>query len=98
MKTLIPQLIAMAISAFIFMKLSIKFSWSKRLWAFINRRMKPIYNATVWLVLAAVLHITIQMVCGSLGINDSRIITGVLIGFYFAFLPNLGAKKKDGTK
>ncbi len=98
MKTLISQLIAMAISAFIFMKLSIKLSWSKRLWTILNRRLNPAYNATVWLVFAAVFHIFIQMICGSLGITDSRIITGLLIGFYFAFIPNLGAKKKDGKK
>ena len=89
MKTLIPQLIAMAISAFIFMKLSIQFSWSKRLWAAINRRMKPVHNTTVWLVFAVLLHLSIQMICASLGITNSRIITGVLIGFYFAFIPNL---------
>lgn len=93
MKTLLPQLLAMAVSATIFMTLSIKFGWSKRLWAIINRRLNPIYNATVWILFAAVLHITIQMVCGSLGITDSRLITGILVGFYFAFIPNLGVKK-----
>ncbi len=93
MKTLLSQLLAMAVSGTIFMKLSIKLGWSKRLWAFINRRLNPIYNATVWIFFAAVLHITIQMVCGSLGITDSRLITGALVGFYFAFIPNLGVKK-----
>ena len=93
MNTLLLQLLAMAVSASIFMKLSIKFGWSKRLWAFLNRRLNPVYNATLWILFAAVLHITIQMVCGSLGITDSRLITGVVIGFYFAFIPNLGAKK-----
>ncbi len=95
MKTLIPQLLATAISGTLFITLSIKFGWSTKLWAFINRRLNPIYNATVWLVLAAILHVSIQMVCGSLGITDSRIITGVLIGFYFAFIPNLGKKNKN---
>jgi hypothetical protein len=93
MKTLLPQLLTMAVSATIFMTLSIKFGWSKRLWAIINRRLNPIYNATVWILFAAVLHISIQMVCGSLGITDSRLITGILVGFYFAFIPNLGVKK-----
>jgi hypothetical protein len=93
MKTLLPQLLAMAISATIFMTLSIKLGWSKKLWATINRRLNSIYNATAWIFFAAVLHITIQMVCGSLEITDSRIITGSLIGFYFAFIPSLGAKK-----
>ncbi|MBP1753928.1 MAG: hypothetical protein H6Q59_326 [Firmicutes bacterium] len=98
MKTLIPQLITMAISAFVFMNLSIKLSWSKRLWAVINRRLNPIYNATVWILFAAIFHISIQMICGAFGITDSRIITGLFIGFYFAFIPNLGAKKNDGKK
>ncbi len=93
MKTLLPQLLVMAVSATIFMTLSIKLGWSKRLWAVINRRLNPIYNATVWIFFAAIFHITLQMVCGALGITDSRIITGALIGVYFAFIPNLGVKK-----
>lgn len=98
MVKLIPQIIAMVISAFIFMNLSIRLSWSKKLWAIINRRLNPIYNATVWILFAAIFHISIQMVCGSFGITDSRIITGIFIGFYFAFIPNLGVKKNDGKK
>lgn len=97
MNNLLPQFIAMAISAFIFMNLSIKLGWSKKLWSYVNRWLKPIYNASVWIMLAAILHISIQMVCGSLGFTDTRIITGSLIGFYFAFIPNLGTKKKDNS-
>ncbi len=93
MKTLIPQLLTMAITGALFMTLSIKLGWSKRLWALINRRLNPVYNATVWLLFAAFLHITIQMVCGILGLTDSRIVTGAMMGFYFAFIPNLGEKK-----
>jgi hypothetical protein len=93
MKTLIPQFLSMAVSGTIFITISSKLGWSKKLWSLINRRLNPIYNATVWIVFAAILHVSIQMVCGSLGITDSRIITGALIGFYFAFIPNLGAKK-----
>jgi hypothetical protein len=97
MRNILPQFIAMAISAYIFMNLSIKLGWSKKLWSLINRRLKPIYNATMWILIAAFLHISIQMVCGSFGMTDTRIITGSLIGFYFAFIPNLGTKKKDGN-
>ena len=92
MKTLIPQFLIMAVTGTLSVILSVKLGWSKRLWALINRRLNPIYNATVWLVVAAFLHITIQMVCGSLGLTDSRIITGALIGIYFAFIPYLGEK------
>ncbi len=93
MKTLLPQLLAMAVSATIFMTISIKLGWSRGLWNVINRRLNPAYNATVWIFIAAVLHIIIQMLCGVFGITDSRIITGSLMGFYFAFIPNLGVKK-----
>ncbi|MDF2905493.1 MAG: hypothetical protein K0R34_814 [Herbinix sp.] len=95
MKTLIPQFLAMAVSGTIFITISMKLGWSRKLWDFINRRLNPIYNATVWILFAAVLHLSIQMVCGSLGIADARLIIGILIGFYFAFIPNLGAKKDN---
>ena len=94
MNGLIPQLIAMALSGALFMSISIKLGWSKRLWAAINQRLNPAYNATVWILFAAMLHITIQWVCSAIGISNTRVITGVLIGFYFAFLPDLGVKKK----
>ena len=91
---LLPQLLALVISAGIFMTLSARLGWSRKLWALLNRRLNPVYNATLWIIFAAIFHLLIQMVCPLLGITDSRIITGVLIGFYFAFLPNLGVKKQ----
>lgn len=95
MKDLIPQFITMAVSAFIFMNLSIKFSWSKKIWSLINKKLNPMYNATIWILFAALFHISIQWVCAALGIANTRIITGALVGFYFAFIPNLGVKKDE---
>ena len=93
MNTLLLQLLAMTISASLFMTLSIKLGWSKKLWGVINRLLKPIYNVVVWILFAVVFNIIIQMICGALGITDYRIITGALMGFYFAFIPNLGEKR-----
>lgn len=83
------QLLAMAIAGFLSMSLSIRFGWSRRLWSLINRQLNSIYNATVWILIAAVLHITIQWVCASMGITNTRVITGVIIGLYLGLIPNL---------
>jgi hypothetical protein len=94
MISLLPQLLAMIVSASVFMTLSVRFGWSRKLWAFLNRKLNPAYSTVLWLLFAAVLHLTLQLVCKGLGIADSRLITGILIGLYFAFIPSLGGKNK----
>jgi hypothetical protein len=85
----LPQLLAMVVAGFLSMSLSIRLGWSKKLWSVINRRLNPIYNATVWILFAAFLHITIQWICASMGINNTRLITGAAIGLYLGLIPNL---------
>ncbi len=90
----LPQLLAMIVTGILSMSLSIRFGWSKKLWSLINRRLNPIYNATVWLLFAAFLHITIQWVCAFMGIINTRLITGSIIGLYLGLLPNLRNPRK----
>ncbi len=85
----LPQLFAMIVAGFLSMSLSIRFGWSKKLWFRINKRLNPIYDATVWILCAAFLHITIQWICASMGITNTRLITGAVIGLYLGLLPNL---------
>ena len=90
----LPQLLAMIVTGILSMSLSIRFGWSKKLWSLINRSLNPIYNATVWLLFAAFLHITIQWVCAFMGIINTRLITGAIIGLYLGLLPNLRNPRK----
>lgn len=85
----LPQLLAMAFTGFISMSLSIRFGWSKKLWSLINKKLNPVYDATVWIVFAGLLHITIQWICFSIGMTNTGLITGAIIGLYLGLIPNL---------
>lgn len=94
----LPQLLAMAILGILSMNLSIRFDWSKKLWSLINRRLNPIYNATVWILFAAFLNIAIQWICASMGITNTRLITGAVIGLYLGLIPNLKNPRKKNPR
>ncbi len=93
----LPQLLAMVIAGFLSMSLSIRFGWSKKLWSLINKKLNPVYDATVWILFAAVLHITIQWVCAAAGVTNFRLITGAVIGLYLGLIPNLRNPWKKGS-
>ncbi len=94
----LPQLLAMVITGFLSMSLSIRFGWSKKLWSVINRRLNPIYDATVWILFAAFLHITVQWICASVGITNTGLITGAAIGLYLGLVPNLKNPRKKNPR
>ncbi len=85
----LPQLLAMVIAGLISMSLSIRFGWSKKLWSLINKRLNPIYDASVWIIFAGFLHIATQWICASIGITNTGLITGAVIGLYLGLIPNL---------
>ena len=69
MKDIIPLIVAMSISGFIFMSISIKYKWSK--------------------IFSGIFNILLQLVCEILGIPLHKIILGVSLGFYLAFMPTI---------
>ncbi len=89
MKESIPFIIAMSISGLIFMTISIRYKWSKKVWVILNKKIKPQYNVAVWILFSAVFNISLQLLCEMLGIPFSKIIMGISLGFYFAFMPTL---------
>lgn len=89
MKETIPSIIAMSITGFIFMTISNKYKWSKKVWGILNKKIKTQYNVAVWILFSAVFIICIQLLCEMLGIHYSNIIMGISLGFYFAFMPTL---------
>ncbi|WBW96078.1 hypothetical protein [Oceanirhabdus sp. W0125-5] len=94
MKEYIPFLIGMSISGLIFMNISIKFSWSQRLWAILNKKINPSYNATTYLLTVVILQSIIQVMCDGIGMTSviSKTVLGFTMGFSFAFIPYLDKK------
>lgn len=91
----LPQLLAMAITGFISMSLSIRFGWSKKVWSMINKRLNPIYDVTVWIIFAGLLNIATQWVCAIAGITNTGLITGAVTGLYLGLIPNLRNPRKN---
>ena len=89
MKDIIPLIIAMSISGFIFMSISIKYKWSKTVWTALNKKINSNFNVAIWIVFSGIFNILLQLVCGILGIPLHKIILGVSLGFYLAFMPTI---------
>lgn len=91
MKEAIYYIIAMSISGLIFMNISIKLRWSEKLWSFFNKKIKPNYNVAIWILISALIQGFLADVIGTISII-SKIILGLTMGFFFAFMPNLEKK------
>lgn len=89
MRGVIFQILGMIISGILFMPISIKFGWSKKLWAFLNRKINKKYNTVFWLVFVCTFNILIEMFLESMGAAHSDIISGFVLGFSLVFMPNL---------
>jgi sugar phosphate permease len=95
MKGSIPLIVAMSISGLLFMSISIRYKWSKKVWLVLNKKINPRYNVTVWILFSAIFNISLQLLCEIIGISFSAILMGISLGFYFAFLPSLDKGKQD---
>jgi len=93
MKDMALQLIAFSVTGIIFMFISTKFNWSKKIWKALYRIIPPQYSVAVWIIFGAALTIGVSMVCDRFEIAQVTIIKGLILGFYLAFMPNLGQKK-----
>ncbi|MGO5064607.1 hypothetical protein FDF31_07895 [Clostridium sporogenes] len=91
MKESIYYIIAMTIFGLIFMNISIKFRWSENLWLFFNKKIKSDYNMAIWILISALIQGILANVIGTISII-SKIILGLTMGFFFAFMPNLGKR------
>ncbi|EKO1912248.1 hypothetical protein PZQ55_001289 [Clostridium botulinum] len=91
MKESIYYIIAMSIFGLIFMNISIKLRWSEKLWSFFNKKIKPDYNFAIWILTSALMQGLLADVIGTISII-SKIILGLTMGFFFAFMPNLEKK------
>ncbi|EPY2276713.1 MULTISPECIES: hypothetical protein [Clostridium] len=91
MKELISYIIAMSISGLIFINISIKLKWSEKLWSFFNKKIKLDFNVAIWILISALIQGFLADVIGTISIS-SKIILGLTMGFFFAFMPNLGKK------
>lgn len=90
----LPQLLAMSLTGFVSMSLSIRFGWSIKFWSLINKKLHPIYNVTVWIIFAGFLNIATQWVCAIAGITNTKLITGAVTGLYLGLIPNLRNPRK----
>jgi len=88
-KDIIPLIVAMSISGFIFMSISIKYKWSKIVWTALNKKINPNFNVAIWIIFSGIFNILLQLVCEILGIPLHKIILGVSLGFYLAFMPTI---------
>lgn len=96
MKELIPYLIGMIVSSLIFMNISIKFRWSEQLWNILNKKINSNYSAALWILIVVFIQGVVQLLCEGIGITSitSKIVLGFIMGFYFAFMPDLGKNKR----
>jgi len=92
-----PFIIVMILFGIIFMNISIKYKWSHNIWAFFNRKISPKYNAAIWVFFAAVMLTIFYLVIGIPRVID-KIISGAIMGFFFAFIPNVGKSDKPHDK
>ena len=94
MKDIIPKLIALFLSSLIFMALSVKLGWSKKLWTKINKKIHPKYNVALFIILCVpFFNILVQIITELMGFTYTDILNGAVLGFSISFLPNLGEKK-----
>jgi hypothetical protein len=84
--------VAMSLSGILFMTLSIKLGWSKRIWAKLHKKVKPHYKVALWIIYVCVFNILVQLLIEFMGYTYNDIINGAILGFSFAFMPSLGEK------
>lgn len=89
MKQILFQLIAFAITGFLFMNMSVTFGWSKRLWSLLNKKLDSNYNFVQWIIFAGIITIIIHFVCNAFKITNIKLIKGIVLGIYLAAMPNL---------
>lgn len=95
MKDSIPTLIAMSISGLIFMTISMKFKWSNKVWHLLNKKIKPRYNISLWILFSPIFNISLQLIYEMMGLPYHEIMNGITLGFYMGFMPTLGKGKQD---
>lgn len=95
MKELIPRLVALIISGSFFMVISIKFNWSTKIWSFLNKKVKPQYNAALYIIFGGIFNLLTLVLLDIIGLTYNQITNGVILGLYLAFIPNLGRKLKE---
>lgn len=105
MKDSFQPIIAMCVSGLIFMSLSIKFQWSKKVWTILNKKIKSEYRdrVSLWILFAPFFNVGLQLIFERIGIPFIEILNGITFGFYMGFMPDLGKRKQDpkirnGTK
>ena len=98
MKDSFQTIIAMSISGLIFMSLSIKFQWSKKVWTILNRKIKREYNISLWILFSPFFNVGLQLIFEGIGIPFLAILNGITLGFYMGFMPDLGKRKQDSKK
>lgn len=96
MKDIIYQISAMLVSGLVSVNLSMKYSWSKKFWKLINRKIKLDYNAMLFVLLSTFLGLIVMFILDFAGIRYpvNAVIMGIVLGFYIAFVPDLGNKNR----
>lgn len=95
MKELIPRLIAFVISGIMFMVISIKFHWSVRIWPILNTKVNPKYNVALYIIFGGIFNLLTQILFDIIGLSYNQITSSIILGFYLAFIPNLGRDKYE---
>lgn len=97
MKAYMITIIAMGISGCLFMLLSIKLSWSKRIWKRLNKKIKQPYAPAWWLIFSCIFVIGIQILFSVLNWPYTEIVRGISLGIMMAFMPSLGEWNQGET-
>lgn len=91
MSELIPYFIGLIGSGLIFVSLSIKLGWSKKLWSVLDKKINPNYGIAIWVILGGItqgiLGTAIEL--SGLDVFIGNVILGSIMGVYLAFLPSI---------
>ncbi|MDF2803239.1 MAG: hypothetical protein K0S61_3142 [Anaerocolumna sp.] len=93
MEDLIPRLIATIISVTIFTTLFKLSGWNEKLWKGINKKIKPQYNISLWIIMIVIINLLLEILFELNNIKYIEIFRGIILGFTFAIMPILSYKK-----
>lgn len=90
---LVIKFVLSSLTIISFMKLSIKFGWSKALWTTLKRNFKIKNTLTFYLISLCIFSVIVQYFCHIIGMNSRsvsyRIITLIIYSLGCAFMPVL---------
>lgn len=90
--------LGIAVSAPLFMKLSLKHGWNKKYWDMLNTKINESLNVGLWLIGSIIFQRAVDVIAQMMT-DDAvvvKLITGISLGIAFSFMPrkNFTAESK----